>query len=144
MVFLMWMEHNWHWRCKSTHAQSGIDVAHCNCKARICKREQGRHLYELEMVSAECRAPSCFRNACLLHRQIMFIIIVIKCKKLNKNHTSACCYCTKRFEKLRKVQLTHVKVSYPWLYDVIDYETTSFDAHDSYYKALFHLNVKLI
>ena len=140
----MWMEHYWHWRCKAKHAQCGIDVAHCNCKARICKRAQGRHLYELEMVSAECRAPSGFRNACFLHQHKIITIIVIKCKKLNWNQTNACCHCTKRLKKLGKVRLMHVKATYPWLYDVIDYKTYSFDAHDRFYKALYHLNVNLI
>ena len=57
---------------------NGIDNAHSDCNARICKRRQGRYLYELEMVSAECRAPSDFKNACFLHQHIIFIIIVEK------------------------------------------------------------------
>ena len=84
MVLTMCTKHNWHWRCKTRHAQCGIDVAHCDCKARICKRGQGRHLYELEMVSAEYWAPSDFRKTCFLHQHILFIIINVKIIKNKK------------------------------------------------------------
>ena len=66
---------------------SNIDVAHCDYNARICKKGQARHLHELEMVSAECRAPSGFRNACFLHQHTMFMIIVAKKNKTEqKSH----------------------------------------------------------
>ena len=40
--------------------------------------------------------------------------------------------------------MTHVKVIYPWLYDVIDYETYSFDAYGKYYKALYHFKRQFV
>ena len=67
-----------------------IGVAHCDYNAHICKKGQERHLYELEMVSAECRAQSGFRNACILHQHIMFIIIVVKNIKIwTKNKSTS-------------------------------------------------------
>ena len=45
------------------------------------------HLYELEMVSAECRTPLGFRNACFLHQYIIFMIFVVKTVKTKqKSH----------------------------------------------------------
>ena len=67
------------WFCFLWHRQIDDSASRkYNCNAHICKRGQGRHLYDLEMVSAECRAPSGFRKACIPHQHKMFMIIVIK------------------------------------------------------------------
>ena len=65
----------------------GIDVAHCNATGAYAREGKGDIFYELEMVSAECRAPSGFRNACFLHQHTMFMIIVAKKNKTEqKSH----------------------------------------------------------
>ena len=71
------------WFCFLWHRQIDDSASRkYNCNARICKRGQGRHLYELKMVSAECRAPSGFRKACIPHQHKMFVIIVVKTVKI--------------------------------------------------------------
>ena len=61
---------------------------HANTIERAHMQERARgHLYELEMVSAECRTPLGFRKACIPHQYIMFMIFVVKTVKTKqKSH----------------------------------------------------------